>query len=323
MNGLIKFCIVTIQVLFFINISSAQHMDLENKQILWTADWNENNNTIAVGGNHDSLMIFSGEDFVKLKSFPFLSTITSLQWHPTKNILVVAAQGGTDATSILNLDNHEQFELDSIHEAGARAAGWNRSGDMLAIGDYNGYINIYNEKGDLLKRISTEQKAFIGLSWHPNDNIIVAVGEFISIYNVDTQILTQVEDRDEDVLMLCVSWHPSGEFFATGDYGDYDFNFPPLLQYWSSNGENLNRVLGSKAEYRSMSWSPDGATLATASDGIRIWDIKGNLILKNETEHLLWGISRDRDNNNIVSTDFKGNIIIWDKDLNLLKIMNY
>src|SRR5690606_36593527 len=161
-----------------------------------------------VGGNHDSLMIFSGEDIVKLKSFPFLSTITSLQWHPTKNILVVAAQGGTDVTSILNLDNHEQYELDSIHEGGARAAGWNRSGDMLAIGDYNGYINIYDEKGDLLKRISAEQNALIGLSWHPNDNIIVAVGEFISIYNVDTQILTQVEDRVEDVLMLCVSWHP-------------------------------------------------------------------------------------------------------------------
>ena len=323
MKKIIDFCFITIQVVSFINILPAQNSNSENWNILWTADWNVHNNRIAVGGNHDSLMIFSGEDFVKLKSYSFEGTITSLQWHPTKNIVAIGMQGGSSITSILNLDNNEQFELDSIHDSGARAVGWNHSGNLLAVGDYNGYINIYDEKGNILRRIATNQKSLIGLSWHPYQNTIVVVGEYISIYNVDNHNLTMVEDRAEEVLMLCVNWHPSGAFFATGDYGDYDFNYPPLLQYWSPDGKNMKKIYGSNSEYRNITWSTNGDTLATASDGIRLWDIKGNLILKNETDHLLWGISWDQENKRIVSTDFMGNIVIWDSSLKHLKMLNF
>ena len=78
--------------------------------------------------------------------------------------------------------------------------------------------------------------------------------------------------------MLCVEWHPSGELFVTGDYGDYDNNYPPLLQFWTSEGKKIKTIEKSKAEFRNLKWSKDGTLLATASENIRLWDRNWNLI---------------------------------------------
>ncbi len=75
------------------------------------------------------------------------------------------------------------------------------------------------------------------MDWHPTQDIVVAVGDRISIYEVQSDVLHTIEDRAEEVLMLCVAWHPSGKFFVTGDYGDFEYHHPPLLQYWTADDQ--------------------------------------------------------------------------------------
>jgi WD40 repeat protein len=74
----------------------------------------------------------------------------SVKWHPTKNKLAISVQDGLSKSTILNLDNDESIELDSITNDGARAIGWNHSGNLLAVGDYDGYLTIFDEKGRIL-----------------------------------------------------------------------------------------------------------------------------------------------------------------------------
>ena len=237
--------------------------------------------------------------------------------------MAISVQDGVSKSIIFNLDNDEIIELDSISSDGARAIGWNHSGDLLAVGDYNGYLTIFDENGNFLKRIITNQKSIIDLAWHPNENHIVAVGEKITMYHYDLDSLKNIEDRNEEVLMLCTAWNPNGNFFVTGDYGDFEYHHPPLLQYWTYDGQRIKSIEKSKAEFRNMKWSDNGDLLATASEKIRLWNKNGELIKESESENLLWGIDWNNSDTRIVTTDIIGKIIIWDKELNQIKELEY
>lgn len=290
---------------------------------LWTANWNPNDDQISVGGTQDTLRLFSSETFKLIYNLPLEGTITKTKWHPNKNKLAIAMQDGKSKPLILNTVTKEQIALDRLDESGARAIGWNKKGELLAVGDYSGLLNIYGEKGEIIKRIDTKQKSLIGLDWHPEKNIIAAVGERISIYDFDNDSIFDIKPRKEDVLMLCVEWHPNGDFFVTGDYGDFEKNFSPLLQFWTANGKNLRNIEKSEAEFRNIRWSNDGKFLATASESLRLWNEDGDLLKETKSENLLWGIDWNKSNSKIVTTDDKGKIIIWDKELNQIKEITY
>ena len=294
----------------------------------WSVDWHPTEQQLIVGGMHDTLRLLSSNDFQVLKNYPYLGTITKTKWHPSKNKLAISVQDGKSHSTILNLDHDESTKLDSISPEGARAIGWNHSGALLAVGDYEGYLTIFDEHGSFIKKIHTGQKSIIGLDWHPHKNCIVAIGESISLYDYESDSLTEIEDRPEEVLMLCVTWHPDGKFFVTGDYGDFTYDYPPLLQYWNFDGEKISGHLNksikkSKAEYRNLKWSSDGKFLATASDKLRLWDQKGDLVAEKDTPDLLWGIDWNHDNSKIVATDEKNRLLVWDKDLNQLNSLSY
>jgi len=290
---------------------------------LWAANWHPNGDEIVVGGTQDTLRLFSTTESRLLKNYPVEGTITKVKWHPTENILAFSVQGGKSKTSVFDIDTGKRIELDSINEFGVRAIGWNTNGEFLAVGDYDGIIGIYDKGGKFVKRIPTEQKAIIGLDWHPSQDIIVAVGEKITLYDLSLDSLRHIKHRENDVLMLCVEWHPSGELFVTGDYGDFQYNYPPYLQFWSANGEKLKTVEKSKAEYRNLKWSKDGTLLATASEKLRLWDRNGDLVLEKSVPNLLWGIDWNRDDSEMVTTDEKGLIHIWDRNLNKIDELKY
>ena len=282
---------------------------------LWAVDWHPNDDWLAVGGTQDTLRIFSVSQNKLVKNYPLPVTITKVKWHPTQDKLAIATQGQKARSYIFDSNSNERIELDSVYEFGARAIGWNRTGDLLAVGDYDGFLLIFDQEGNLMKKIDSGQKSLIGLDWHPTKNLIAAVGEKVLLYDMDEDTLKNIEDRGEEILMLCVAWHPSGEFFTTGDYGDYDVPHPVQLQYWTVEGEKIRSIEESKAEYRNMVWSKDGQVLATASEKVRLWDDQGNIVAQGPVENLLWGIDWNSDGTRLVTTDEEGKLVIWDQDL--------
>lgn len=320
----IVFLITTILIIGCIENNKKSILQNDKKEWwLWTANWHPNGNEIAVGGTQDTLRLFSAKEGKLLKNYPVKGTITKIKWHPTKNILAFSMQGGKSKTSILNIETGNRIELDSMNEFGERAIDWNMSGELLAVGDYDGFIKIFNEEGKLVKKIATDQKGIMGLDWHPSSDIIVAVGERITLYNLNTDSIRHIEDREEEVLMLCVEWHPSGNQFVTGDYGDFEYDYPPLLQFWTSNGERLKTVVKSKAEYRYLKWSKDGTLLATASEKLRLWNTHGDVVLEIPVENLLWGIDWNVDDSRLVTTDGRGLVQIWDRSLKKIDELKY
>ncbi|MFZ6023394.1 MAG: hypothetical protein ACOYVG_02950 [Bacteroidota bacterium] len=89
--------------------------------------------------------------------------------------------------------------------------------------------------------------------------------------------IVTLKHREEPTGILSVEWHPSGNFFVSGDYGHDGEAVHSLLQYWTPEGKLFKTSKGSKMEYRDLQWNQDGTLLATASDKLRIWTKEGEL----------------------------------------------
>jgi WD40 repeat protein len=64
-----------------------------------------------------------------------------------------------------------------------------------------------------------------------------------------------------------------------------------------------------------------GTRLATASDALRIWDIKGNLLSEGMSVDYLWGLSWHKKGHRIVTSSAKQEVVIWDKKGRIDKIL--
>lgn len=283
------------------------------KEILWTTDWSPNGKLIAIGGNIDSLNIYNSN--LKLhKSYPVKNTITRIKWHPSKNIIAVATQMSSEKSFLLNLDSNEKIELNGISPDGARGIDWNFTGEYLAVADNDGQIIIYTIKGELIKKFvnqSNSTKAITAIAWHPKKNILTTVADQIRFLDIEGNLIKSIKHRPEEVMLLSIVWHKSGDFFITGDYGDEKDK--SLLQYWNEKGQLLKSIDISIGEYRNLSWNPDGNRLASASDSLRIWDTKGNLISVGNSKDYLWSVSWNTTGNRMVTSSTEQRIILWNK----------
>jgi WD40 repeat protein len=281
-----------------------------NKEILWTADWSPNGKYIAVAGNSDTIVIYNSHRMMVFKKIPFGSTVTRVKWHPSKNILAIISQSSIDKSAILNIDTESKIELEGISSDGARAMDWNESGDHLAVGDNDGHIFIFDVQGKLQSTFHHENsKSITSLDWHPSKDMIVTVGDKIRLFDIAGNLMKSIKHRSEDVLLLGVAWHPTGDLFVTGDYGD-EIN-KPWLQFWSVQGQLKKTIVISKGEYRNLAWNQKGNRLATASDALRIWDHNGKLKYEGTTPDYLWGLSWSPSFKKIVTSSIKQNISIW------------
>lgn len=301
-----------ILLVLFVLVVNGQHS--KDKQILWTADWSSDGKLIAVGGNVDTLKIYSSKNLDLIKSFPVANTITCVTWHPKKNILAVGVQGSSENPFIIDVETGSKKVLIGVSPDGARGVDWNHTGEYLAVADNDGQISIYDINGRLIRKINHENtKGITAIDWHPKKNIFVTVGDKIRIFDIDGTLLKTIAHRKESTLLLTVAWHPTGSFFATGDYGEVENGYPSLLQFWSENGDMLMTNDISKGEYRNVRWNRKGNQLATASDALRIWDIKGKLLAEGMSADFLWGLSWHKNGQRIVTSSKKQEVVIWDK----------
>ncbi len=299
-------------ILVFYNQTFAQHST--TKEILWTTDWSPNGKYIAIGGNVDTLKIFTNENLKQFKSLPIKNTITRIKWHPSMNIIAVTTQMSNDKSFIFNLETNEKMELNGISPDGARGVDWNYTGEYLAIADNDGQVLIFNTKGELISKFVNQTNSTKGITaivWHPKKNILTTVTDKIRFLDINGNLIKSIKHRPEDVMLLSIAWHKSGDFFVTGDYGDDKDK--SLLQYWNEQGKLLKTIDISNGEYRNLAWNPKGDRLASASDALRIWDTKGNLISEGNSIDYLWGISWNEKGNKIITSSLEQRIILWNK----------
>lgn len=290
------------------------------KEILWATDWSPNGKYIAIGGNIDTLKIYYKGNLQSYKSFPVKNTITRIKWHPTLNMIAVTTQMSDKKSFIINLETNEKIELNDISPDGARGLDWNYTGEYLGVADNAGQIFIYDIRGKLIRKFVNQinsTKAITALDWHPKKNLLTTITDKIYFFDIEGNLLKSIKHRQEEVMLLSIAWHKTGDFFVTGDYGDEKDK--SLLQYWNEHGELLKTIDISKGEYRNLAWNKRGDRLASASDALRIWDTNGNLISEGSSIDYLWGVSWNEKGNRLVTSSMEQRIILWSKKAKRIK----
>lgn len=311
---------LTVMLIVIITVARAQETAVN--KILWTANWSPDGRYIAVGGADKKISIFSGKTYELLIMYNNVTDVQRMSWHPYLNLLAVAATG--EGSKIINIERDSIISLKGISSSGTRAIAWNYKGDLLANADYEGVITLWNQSGELIRTINKENAiSNVAIDWHPKKNEFIVLSESVRIYDSEGKLLNKFEHRNENVLMLCVKWHQSGDFFVLGDYGDSDKGYKPLLQYWKPEGTLMKEISNSKSEYRNLSWTKQGDKLASASDALRIWTKHGELIAEGFSDDNLWGVDWSADGKFIVTSSFEGHVKIWDSDAKLVRELNY
>lgn len=296
----------------------------ENRGIIWTAAWSLDDKYIAIGGEHGNLKLLDAKSLELIKSFELEDVIVSrIKWHPHEYKLAVITQSNSFTAKIVDLDNDNWIELEGL-ESSLRGLDWNHNGELLAVSEFEGEVSVFDSKGERVSRFVADPKSVTGIDWHPSKNIFAAVGSRIGIFNYSGDSINVFHPRDEEVFLLCVEWHKSGDFFATGDYGQSDDAKNKRIQFWNIEGAKLNEMKSSEVEYRNIRWSPDGKLLASANDALRIWDLNGKQTKHSKpTEDYLWGVDWNSDGSKIITTSANGVIAIWDKNGNLIEQLEF
>lgn len=293
---------------------------------LWTIDISRDDKYIATGGDDSLLRIFTA-DLTIYKSVRTgnKGMIRAVSWNPTENVLAVASRNDI---WIFNPETEAEMQLQGKH-GGSRTIAWNYNGELLATAGGGGIIWIWDRHGNLKRQIqkisdngTRDSKDFLGLDWHPSRNILVTVGDEIRIYDTTGKQLNNFRHREKQAGILTVKWHPSGEFFVTGDYGHADEGIPTLLQFWKMDGKLIREWNGSKKELRNIRWNKQGTVLATGSDALRLWTKNGELLYTGRMDDntVLWGVDWKSDSNEIVTVNFQnGKIQTWNNKAELLK----
>ena len=308
--------------IFLLGYSAPRPSEVET---LWSVDWSPNGKYVAAGGEFSELRIFNKGLKVQ-KAYPIANTITNLQWHPYEpNLQAVATQGDVAGVYLVNTKTDNIKSINGINKHGARGLDWNNEGSLLGIADNEGLVSIADKKGKVIHTVKKQNtRSYTTFDWHPTEDKFLVGGEFIRMYDLEGNLLLKKAHREEPSLILCIQWHPSGSFFAVGDYGDHSKDLSPVVQYWTIDGVMTQQMQAGEIEYRNIVWNKEGTELTSASDALRTWSTDGTLIRELTSARPLWGLSLNPDENRIVTSDISGKLFLLDhKEGKLRKKRNF
>jgi len=183
--------------------------NVSKPSILWSADFSPDGQFLAIGGDNKLLRIYNAKNHKLLNTYKLPAALQCLDWNNDSKLLAIALDD--KPLQILNIKTDNFNEL--IGTTGSRALAWNYTGQLLAIGDYEGTLQIWTKEQKLLKSIKKENsKTYLSVDWHPKKNIILTCGDKIRLFDTTGNFLQSIKHRQEETIILTVKWHPGGLF---------------------------------------------------------------------------------------------------------------
>ena len=287
-------------------------------QGIWALDFSPDDRFIVSGGDDSTLRIYNGKNYQLYKQYKINGVIRNLDWHPSGKMIAIAT---LKDVQLFDVNTGEFNILPGI--PGARGMAWNSNGELLGVAGGRGMVYVLTKEGQLLRTIPKhDNKSYLAMDWSVN-NIIATGSDEVILFDTTGRQVSFIEHRKEyRTGVLTVRWHPSGDFFVTGDYGHANEGIPTTLQFRKEDGTLLRIIGGHNEEIRNARWNSDGSLLATASDSLRLYNSKGDLIATGKApgKYDLWNVEWSNDGKTIITSSYAANHLdVWDNKGNFLK----
>ncbi|MGF1672897.1 MAG: discoidin domain-containing protein [Rivularia sp. (in: cyanobacteria)] len=196
----------------------------------------------------------------------------SVSFSPDGKIL---ASVNREAFKLWNLDGREIQNISNI--GGADKVFFAPEGNILALLK-DGFLRLVNLDGSVSQILNEDGDFFNHVSFSSQGKMLASFNSMgiIKIWSLDGRLLKQIKNPESNITSISIS--TNGQMIASASIKD-DKN---IIKIWSIDGSLIGTIInedGSINQIQSISFSPDGKTIASLSMGtVKLWEINGKNI---------------------------------------------
>jgi WD40 repeat protein len=247
--------------------------NLENiDDIVYTLRFSPDGQTIAAGGWDKTIKIWSWDGTLLKILRGHEDCINSVRFSPNGQLLASASNDNT--VKLWHLEYEICLKTFKGHSNWINSVSFSPNGQLLASAGDDNTIRLWKFEIPLLKSFQGGKepghtKKIHGVAVSPSGQFIASASwdGTIKLWNFDGKVLQSIPAHDNWVWDVCVS--PDGKTLASAG-GDQK------VKLWDvETGKELkSEIPKQRACVHSVSFSPDGKSLAFGSDEIRLWQLK-------------------------------------------------
>lgn len=265
-------------------------------------------------------MIYEGRYGERLQGHD--GNVNDVAFSPQSNSIVSGGDDGTvkvwqQKENSSDLNNNFQ-STDLKHECPVWSVTFsNNDGQLIASGDAEGIIKIWDRKNQVLitelKDKNASEQVILKLSFSPNNQLIASA-------NWDNQVrVWQINNLESKILFFCshgdkvyaVNFSNDGSKIASA-CGDN------VVRVWSDQGQLLHELKNEDQSHAyavfDIAFSSDDTMIAAAyyDKTVKLWDVANEKIIKEFThEDTVYGVSFNHDSQMIASATKDGFVKVW------------
>lgn len=198
-------------------------------------DWNYTGEYLVVGDNDGKILIYDVKGNL-MRSFKNENgiSITAVDWHPKKNILITVS----DKIRLFDIQGNLIKSIrHRTEEVMLLSVAWHKSGTFFVTGDYGdkqdkSLLQYWNEQGELLKSIDISEAEYRNLSWNSKGNRLATASDALRIFDAKGKLISEGDSED---YLWGVSWNKEGNRIITSSIGQN-------IILWNNRAEKIQSI---------------------------------------------------------------------------------
>lgn len=204
-------------------------------------------------------------------------TIIVLDWSPDSKML---ASGSTEGVFVVMSKDGTPIRAVQTGAGTLFALDWSPDSQKIAAGAVNSTtentVQVWGADGNLLNTLATQFSGgkFYNTAWSPDGQYLLAGATDYALWDSAGNVITTTAATvtANSTPSWSAAWSPDSKSWAIGNESGY-------VEIFDTAGKSLGYIQASTS-VNNMAWSPDGATLALASelwrpDGSRVGSLHG------------------------------------------------